>query len=154
MDPYAEQDPPPVRPSHGCMWGCIGTLVAVVVIIAAVFGYGAWYFYQGFSKDTRIQTIMDTVRHDLRAEAVLGQNIKVMSVEMQTYDYATGRGGTARYVLKVTGSKGEGEVKADLDITGNGTKITLLVVTGQDGEPHYLIGAPPPNPMMQNQNSI
>lgn len=150
MDPYAEQDQPQRRPSHGCMWGCIGSLIAAVVVIVAVFGYGAWYFYQGFNKDARIQTVMDTVRHDPRAERALGHNIKVLSVELQTFDYSTGRGGTARYVLKVTGSKGDGEVKADLDIAAGGTKITLLIVTGKDGEPHYLVGTPPPNPMMQN----
>ncbi len=150
MNPYSEPQPPPVRHSNGCLWGCIGTLIAAAVVVAAVFGYGAWYFYHGFSSDARIQTVMETVRHDARAAAILGRNIRVLEVEMHTFDYSTGRGGTASYVLKVAGSNGEGQVKADLDIGGGDVKIKLLILTGKDGQPHYLVGTPPPNPMMQN----
>lgn len=147
MDPYAEQ--PPVRHHNGCLWGCIGTVIAAVVIIAAVFSYGAWYFYKGFSNDARVQTVLEAVQHDARAAAILGRNIKVLEVEMHTFDYSTGRGGTATYVLKVAGSAGEGELKADLDITGD-VKIKLLILTDKTGQAHYLIGTPPPNPLMQN----
>jgi hypothetical protein len=150
MDPYTEQQEPPRRRSGGCFWGCIGTLIAVAVIVVAVFGYGAWYFYQGFSNDPNIQTIVTALRSDTQAEAVLGKNIKVLSLSLHTYERSTGRGGTATYVLRVTGSNGEGEVKADLDITGDPPKITLMILTGKDGQAHYLVGTPPPNPMMQN----
>lgn len=149
MDPYAEQ-PPPVRHHNGCLWGCTGTLIAVAVIVMAVFGYGAWYFYKGFSSDARIQTILETVQRDARAAAILGRNIKVLEVQMHTFDYSTGRGGTASYVLKVAGSAGEGELKADLDISDGGVKIKLLILTDKTGEAHYLVGIPPPNPLMQN----
>ncbi len=120
------------------------------MIIAAVFSYGAWYFYKGFSNDARIQTIKEFVQHDTRAAAILGRNIKVLEVEMHTFDYSTGRGGTATYVLKVAGSAGEGELKADLDISNGGAKITLLILTDRSGQAHYLVGTPPPNPLMQN----
>ncbi|HUO98771.1 MAG TPA: cytochrome c oxidase assembly factor Coa1 family protein [Rhizomicrobium sp.] len=147
MDPYQQQPPPP-RQSHGCLWGCLGTVIAIVVVVAGVFGFGAWYFYKGFEHDSRIQAVMQTVRNDPRAEAVLGKNIKLLQVEVHTFDYSTGRGGTASYVLRLSGSQGEGDLKVNLDITGNGTKITLMILTGKDGQKHYLKGAPPPNPMM------
>ncbi len=150
MDPYSEQQPPPVHHSNGCLWGCIGTAVAVVVIFVAVFGYGAWYFYRGFSSDARIQTVMETVRHDARATAMLGHDIKVLEVEMHTFNYSTGHGGTASYVLKVAGSKGSGEIKADLDTSGGKVKIKRLMLTGGNGRRLYLVGVPPPNPMMED----
>jgi predicted RNase H-related nuclease YkuK (DUF458 family) len=150
MDPYAEQPPPPARRHNGCLWGCIGTVIAAVVIFAAVFGYGGWYFYKIFNNDPRVQTVLETVQHDARAAVILGRNIKVLEVQMHTFDYSTGRGGTATYVLKVAGSAGEGELKADLDIRGGDVKIRLLILTDKNGQAHYLVGTPPPNPLMQN----
>jgi len=151
MDPYAEpEQTPPLRSHHGCLWGCLGVLIAAVVLVVAVFGFGAWHFYTIFGNDARIQTVMETVRKSDEAVSVLGRNIKVLEVETQTFDYATGRGGTATLVLKVAGSSGEGEVKADLDITGQTAKIKSLVLTDSEGRAHYLIGDPPPNPLMQN----
>jgi hypothetical protein len=74
----------------------------------------------------------------------------VHGVERQTYDYSTGKGGTATYVLNVIGSNGEGKVKAELDITGPKAKVTSLVLTDSEGHAHYIVGAAPPNPMLQN----
>jgi len=150
MDPYSEQQETPARPRSGCLWGCLGALIAASVVVVAVFGYGAWYFYKGFSSDSRIQAVVQAVRADSQAAAVLGNNIKVLEVELHTYDYATGRGGTASYILKVAGSRGSGELKADLDITGHDSKIKLMVLTDSEGRTYYLVGNPPPNPMMQN----
>lgn len=152
MDPYAEQqDPnPPPRARGGCLWGCLGTVLAAAIVIAALFSYGAWYLYKGFSNDPRIQTIIEVVNHSEEAAAVLGNNISVHGVERQTYDSSTGKGSIATYVLNVIGSKGEGKVTAELDITGPNTKIKSLVLTDSEGQAHYLVGAAPPNPMMQN----
>jgi predicted RNase H-related nuclease YkuK (DUF458 family) len=152
MDPYAQQDQPP-RQRRGCLWGCLGTAIAVAVVIAAVFGYGAWYFYKGFSNDERIQTIVEALNRSEEAHGVLGRGIRAMEVQIHTYDYSTGKGGTATYVIKVVGSNGDGEVKADLDVTGAKAKIKTLVLTDAEGRAHYIVGGPPPNPMMQ-ENSI
>ena len=150
MDPYTEQPQTPEHHHNSCLWGCIGTLIAAVVVVAAVFSYGAWYFYKGFSSDARVQTVLEFVQHDTRAVALLGRNIKVLEVQMHTFDYSTGKGGSATYVLKVAGTAGEGELKADLDITGGGVTIKLLILTDKRGQEHYLVGTPPPNPLMQN----
>jgi hypothetical protein len=147
MDPYAE---PPPRRHSGCLWGCLGLLAALFLVIAGVFTFGAWHFYKGFEQDARVQAIMETVRHDARAEAVLGRNIKFMAVQTHTFAFSTGRGNTASYVLRLIGSAGEGELKVDLDLKDNGTKITLMILTGKDGKPHYLVGTPPKNPMMDD----
>jgi hypothetical protein len=148
MDPYTqEQQQPAPHRSNGCLWACLGTLIAGVVIVVGVFGFGAWYFYKGFEHDSRVQYIMQTVRDDPRAQAVLGKNIKLLQLEVHTYDYSTGKGGTASYVLRLAGSEGEGELKVDLDIKGDGPKITMMVLT-KDGRETYLVGVPPPHPMM------
>jgi len=150
MEAYSEEEQSPRAPHRGCLWGCLGGFVAVAVVLMAVFGYGAWYFYKGFSNDSRIATIMTTLRDNSQAASVLGKNIKVLEVELHTFDYATGRGGTASYVLKVAGSRDHGELKADLDISRHEPKIKVLILTDSDGQSYYLIGTPPPNPMMQN----
>ena len=144
-----QEESPPPRRSNGCLWGCVGTLAAIVIIIGGVFGFGAWYFYRGFEQDPRLQTIMQTVRDDAIAKTVLGKNIKLLQVEVRTYDYSTGRGGTATYVLKLAGSEGQGDLKVNLDLKGAGAKVTLMILTDKDGRQHYLVGAPPPNPLMQ-----
>jgi len=150
MDPYAEQNLPPPRRSHGCLWGCLLTLIALAAIVVAVFSFGAWHFYKLFGDNPHIQIVLDKLQSDTEAEAILGRHIKVLSVETYTFNESTGRNGIETFVLKVTGSAGEGDVKADLDISGDKVKITLLVLTGKDGQAHYLVGNPPPNPMMQN----
>ena len=152
MDPYAEQQPenPPPRPRRGCLWGCLGTLIAAIVLTGAVYSYYAWYFYKGFANDPRIQMVMDVVKSNDEAAAVLGKNISVQGRERYTYDYATGRGGTASYVLTVIGSNGEGRIKAELDIRDGKTKITSLILIDAEGRNHYLVGAPPANPLIQN----
>ena len=147
MDPYAE---PPPRRRSGCFWGCLGTLAALVLVIAGVFTFGAWHFYKSFENDARVQAIMETLRHDGRAGLVLGDDIKLLELEKHTYTYASGHGGTASYVLRVVGSKGEGEVRVTLDVKDDGAKVTLMILTGKDGKPHYLVGTPPRNPMMDN----
>ena len=152
MDPYAEtEQTPPSGPHHGCLWGCLGVLIAAAVVVVAVFGFGAWHFSGILNNDDRIQTIIEAVRTNGEASAVLGHDIKMLGkVETQTFNYSTSLGGTATYVFNVVGSNGEGKVKADLDITGRTTKIKSLVLTDSEGREHYLVGAAPPNPMMQN----
>lgn len=149
MDPYAEQQQPP-RPHRGFLWGCGVTLIAAVVITVAVFSYGAWHFFGILDNNAHIQLIVDAMNRSDEATAVLGTKIKVMESEQQTFSYATGKASTATYVLKVVGSNGAGEVKADLDTSAGKTKIKTLVLTDAAGRIHYIVGEAPPNPMMQN----
>ncbi len=150
MEPYYEQDEPPPRRSHGCLWGCLTVLLVAGLVTAALFGYGAWYFFKGFENDARIQTIMATVYSDPRAEMVLGRNIKIVDVEKRFFNTSSGHGKTATFTLRLTGSEGEGELKAYLDLNGPEAKVTLMVLTGTDGHPHYLVGKEPKSPMMQS----
>lgn len=150
MYPHSEAQDETARPSRSCLWGCAGLLVAVVLLLAGTFGYGAWKFYHFFHNDSRIQLVLEAARANSQALEVLGKNIQLEGLETYTYDESTGRGGTATYVLNVAGSRGSGKLKADLIIKGGDTKITLLVLSDSDGRSYYLIGTPPPNPMLQD----
>ena len=152
MDPYSEQEPgiQPNRRRHDCLWGCLTVLIAVAAVIAIVYSYGAHHLFGKLRDDVHVQTIMDALNQSDEAKAVLGRNISVQSRKAQTYSYQTGRGGTAFYVLTVVGSGGQGEVKTELDVSGPKDKITLLVLTDDEGHEHYIVGAAPPNPLMQN----
>jgi hypothetical protein len=151
MDPTAEQQNlPPARPHHGCLYGCLGALIAVVVLIAAIYSFSAHYFFKVLDNDSQIKTIVATLNQNPEALSVLGRNITVMSRERVSFHSETGQGSMASYTLKVVGSNGEGEAKADLDVSGGKTTITSLVLTDAQGRDHYIVGAAPASPMMQN----
>ena len=151
MEAYTdEQQAPPPKNHRGCLWGCLAATISAVVIVVVVFGYGAWHFYKEFSGDERIQTVIEAVKKSEEATSVLGKNVRVLERTLHTYDASTGRGTIVTYVLKVAGSRGEGEVKAEIDIKDDKATITSLVLTDSEGHIHYIVGTPPPNPMMQN----
>jgi hypothetical protein len=145
-----QQDAPPPRPRRGCLYGCLGALVAIVVVVAAVYTFSARYFFKVLDNDAQIKTIVATLNQNPEAQSVLGRNITVMSRERVSFHSETGVGSTASYTLKVVGSNGEGEAKANLDVAGGKAKITSLVLTDAQGRDHYIVGAAPPSPMMQN----
>ena len=151
MEPSYQGSPlPPRRRSGGCLWGCLAVVLIVVVGIGGFFGYSAWTLHRGFDSDSRIQTIMAIVRHDARAEAVLGRNIKIMEVESHTFAMTTETGKTASYTLRVIGSNGEGVLEVNLDLNGRKPKVTLMILTGSDGHPHTLVGKEPESPLQQS----
>lgn len=137
------------RSSHGCLWGCLGLVVLAVVVFGGLFGYGAWYFYKGFENDPRLATIMDVVRSNARAEAILGHDIKVLEIEGRTVHLSNGTDNSASFTLRLSGSNGEGKLDAELDLNGKKPKITRMTLIGPDGQEHVLVGKEPDNPMMQ-----
>jgi hypothetical protein len=150
MEPSYEEAPPPRRRSGGCLWGCLAVALILVVGLGGFFGYSAWILHQGFKNDSRLQTIMEIVRHDARAEAVLGRNIKIVEVESHTFAMTTEAGKTASYTLRLIGSNGEGVLEVNLDLNGRKTKVTLMILTGSDGHPHTLVGKEPDSPLQQS----
>ena len=149
MEPSVEQAPPRRR-SGGCLWGCLGLVLILVVGFGGIVGFSAWFLHKGFENDSRLQTIMNIVHNDARAEAVLGRNIHIVGVESHTFVMATGAGKTASYTLRLAGSQGEGVLEVDLDLNHGNTKVTLMVLTGSDGHPHTLVGKEPESPLQQS----
>jgi len=150
MEPAVYENQPLPRRSHGCLWGCLTVLVIAGLVTVGLFSYGAWFFFTGFEKDARLQNIMETVRSDPRAEMVLGKNIHIVEVEEHMLNYSSESGKKLTYRLKLAGSTGEGELKVDLNLNGPKAKVTLMVLTGTDGHPHYLVGIPPSSPFTQS----
>ncbi|HEY0281497.1 MAG TPA: hypothetical protein VGC27_02610 [Rhizomicrobium sp.] len=150
MSPSYEQAPP--RRRSGCLWGCLGLLLAVVILLGGVFGYTAWFLHKSLDGDPHLQTIMAIVRDDARAEAVLGRNIKLVEVEDRTFAMGTGIGKSASYILRLIGSNGEGVLKVKLDLSDGKTNVTLMILTGPDGLSHILAGKEPESPLQQQQS--
>lgn len=149
MDQPVEETSTPRKPSHGCLWGCLGLAAVVVAIVAGLFSYSTWWLYKGFENDSKISAIMQVVRNDARAEAVLGRNIHIVQIESHTYHRTTGQENDATYTLRLVGSEGDGELVTRFDLNGPKPKIVQMVLTGRDGHPHTLVGKEPQSPMIQ-----
>lgn len=147
---YYQQDSTPARPHRGCLIGALAGVGALIVILGAVIGYGAWYFHQGFDKDPRVKAVLSAAAQNDEAVRLLGKNIKVLELEHYAYGFESGKGSSATYVVKVAGSAGSGELKADLDVSGKTPVVRRLTLVSEDGQAHYLIGDGPPNPFLQN----
>ncbi len=150
MEPSYQEAPPPRRHSHGCLRGCLGLVLIVVVLFGGVIGYSAWVLHKAFVNDTRLQTIMAIVQNDNRAEAVLGHNIIFTKVDSHTFVRPKGAGKTAFYMLRLIGTNGTGVLKVNLDLNRGRTKVVLMILTGSDGHPHTLVGKEPENPLQQS----
>ena len=103
-----------------------------------------------YENDSRLQTIMAIVRDDPRAQAVLGRDIRIESVDSRTFAMGTGIGKTASYALRLAGSRGEGTLEVNLDLDHAQPKVTSMVLTGSDGHPYYLVGKEPENLLKQS----
>src|ERR1700749_443879 len=125
--------PPPQRRSHGCLWGCLGAALIVIVVIGGTAGYFGCYFYSGLKSDATMQTVMHVVSGDQVARAVLGDNITVTNLESSSVN-ADLNGKTNSYVAHLKGSKGDGTLSVTVN-TPRGSKpvITTLLLTGPDG---------------------
>jgi hypothetical protein len=144
------QDAPPRRRSHGCLWGCLGLVLIVLLVSGAVVGYSAWVLHKAFESDARLQTIMAIVHNDSRAETVLGRSIIFTKVDSHTFVRPKGAGKTAFYMLRLIGTNGTGVLKVNLDLSRGKTKVILMILTGSDGHPHTLVGKEPENPLQQS----
>ena len=140
MEPSYQDEPAPRRRSHGCLWGCLGLFLIVLLVSGGVIGYSAWVLHKAFVNDARLQTIMAIVHNDHRAEAVLGRNIIFTKVDSHTFMRPKGAGNTSYYMLRLIGTNGTGVLKVNLELSHGKTKVVLMILTGSDGHPHMLVG--------------
>ena len=150
MEPSFPGAQPPRRKSGGCLWGCLGVVLIVLLVFGGLFGFGAWFLHRNIENDSRLQTIMAIVRNNPRAQAVLGSDIRIAGIESRTFVMATGAGKTASYTVRLVGSRGEGVLEAKLDLNHARPKVTSMVLTGSDGHPHTLVGKGPENLLQQS----
>ena len=132
---------PETRRSHGCLWSCVGLVVAAVVLVGGLALYGGWFFSQGFRHDRNLETAMAAVRVNPVAHAVLGDGIAVESMQSETFSAITGKGKTVSYTVKLKGNRAEGQLHVMLHSAGGDMKIVSMILTGPDNE-RYNLTAP------------
>jgi len=126
------------RRTHGCFWGCLGLILAVVAVGGGLMLYGGWFFHQGFKSDRNLETAMAAVRTNPVAHAVLGDGIAIQSMESETFSATTGKGKTVSYTVRLKGNRAEGQLHVMLHSAGGDMKIVSMVLTGPDNERYNL----------------
>ena len=148
MDEIAEDDVArPPRRHSGCLMGCLGAVLFVVLAAGGIIGVTAWTLYHDIHGDARLTAILDTVRGDERATAVIGGTFRVMEIERRSFPTKPGQ--ALAYHLVLVGANGESTLDVRLEPSREGLKIVTIVLTGPDGQALWLKGGSA-NPWMRS----
>jgi hypothetical protein len=129
-------NPPPPRSSHGCLWGCLAVLAFIFLPVLLAAGYGSWFFYQGYRRDPVLQAVVQLVRRDGMAQAVLGENIHVTGIEGSALSYIWGSESSGSYAVDVAGSKGRGALHITAFSRRGRLTVQSMMLDGPNGD-HY-----------------
>src|SRR5579862_8657127 len=135
------------RAHNGFVWGCALPILGIFLIVTGWFVYHTYYFTQGYKQGPGLPTVMRAVNKSPRALGMLGQNIEILTMELNMPSNARQNGHRIFYKVHVRGSKAEGEIQTSVLIAKNGaTTITSLKLIGPDEIPRNLLqeSAPPP----------
>lgn len=138
--PEADDTPKPARRRPGCLWGCLGVFLLVVVLAAGGIWFTAWKVYREFQNDTQLTAILDAVRSNPRAEAILGRDFRVMEIERHTFPMPKGKGHAQTYRLVLIGGGGESQVDVRLEPSKSGMSIVMMQLTAPNGQVIWLMG--------------
>ena len=148
MDEIAEDDvAPPRRHRSGCLMGCLGAVLFVILAVGGLVGVTAWTLYHDIHGDGRLSAILDTVRGDERATAVIGGGFSVMEIERRSFP--TKGGQALAYHLVLVGPNGESTLDARLEPSRDGLKLVSIILTGPGGQTLWLKGGTA-NPWMRS----
>lgn len=127
--------PPPRH--HGCLWGCLAVLAFIFLPVLLAAGYGGWFFYSGYRRDPVLRAVVQLVRRDGMAQAVLGENIHVTGIEGSALAYMWGssRSGGS-YVVDMAGSKGQGALHVTAFSHYGRLTVQSMMLDGPHGD-HY-----------------
>ena len=146
MEP-SDQELPPRRRSHGCLWGCFWVALLFVLVVGCTFGFTAWNIYQGFRNDPQLLAILDVTRNNGTVRAEFGGTAYVMEVERKSFPLPKHAGRATTYRLVLIGRSGRGELNARLETRTGRTKTVTMILTGPDGQTHALLGKVPQKPL-------
>ena len=135
----ASPAPPPPRRSNGCLWGCLGLVLIMVLPFVLAGAYGAWFLYEGFRHDPVLRAASELVRDDGMAHLALGNDIQVTGVEGNAFSFTPGIGASNSYVVDLTGDKGEGRLAVTAHTVGAQVKLDTAILIGPDGRRYDLI---------------
>jgi len=122
------------RRRSGCLRGCLIVVVLLLLAVGGTIGYVAWNMYGVIHSDARLQAILQTVRGDGRAQAVLGSHYAMMEVEHQTFPAKTGNRLAEAYELVLIGGTGKSFLDVRLEPGAGGMKLVSMVLTGPEGQ--------------------
>jgi hypothetical protein len=125
--------------SHGCLFGCLGVLLIVMLPVIVSWGAGAWFLWQGFRTSPAIRTAIEMTQHDGLAQRVLGQPIVITGMEGNSFSFVAGIGARSSYVLRLEGPRGIGTLAVTSHMEAARAKIETLMLTGPDGQRYDLL---------------
>lgn len=126
----------PPRRGHGCLWGCLGLVLLLLLPVILAGAYGSWFLHAGYRRDPVLRLTGELVRRDGIAHLVLGEDIRITGVEGDSFSWVMGMGRTTGYVVTLQGSRGSGSVAVTAHQDRGRTKLDSAVLTGPDGG-HY-----------------
>ena len=139
MTMFEQQPAPRPRSGPGCLTGCLAVLAILLLPMVLVWGYSAWFFYQGFRNDPALRAVSEMVRQDGMAAQVLGGDIHITGVEGSALSFVPGLGGHSAYQVALTGSKASGSLTVESDFAGGQAHIETMILTGPDGARYDLM---------------
>ena len=133
MDQYPNEGAPAEpRRRSGCLWGCLAAVLLVLLAAGGTAGYVAWTMYSAIHSDPRLQAILETVRGNAQARAVLGEHYTMMEVEHRSFP--AGKKMAETYRLVIVGGTGKSFLDVRLEPGPGGMKLVSMVLTGPDGQ--------------------
>ncbi len=133
MEQHPEEETS-AKPRRGCLWGCLAVVLLVLLGAGGTVGYVAWNMYSTIHSDPRLRAILETVRGNARARAVLGGHYTMMEVEHRSFPAKTGREMAETYKLVIIGSGGKSFLDVRLEPGTGGMKLVSMVLTGPEGQ--------------------
>lgn len=124
--------PPPKR-GNGCLWGCLGLVVIIVLPIMGIAGYGSWLVYHSVTSDAGLRTVVKNLAGQGITKQVLGDQVHLVSVDGGALSGTAFSGEHALYILHLRGSKGDGTATVIADLSFAGIHVTSMILTGPDG---------------------
>lgn len=125
--------------SNGCLWGCLAILAFIFLPVMLAGGYGAWHLWRGFHRNPVIRTVAEMVDRNGLAHQVLGEDIRITSIEGNTYTFAPGLGTRTGYTVAVTGSRARGRLRILAETRRGHVSIKSLILTGPNGGRYDLL---------------
>jgi hypothetical protein len=132
--------PSPGRTNRGCLWGCLAVLAFVFLPLLLAAGYGGWFLTQGYARDPVLRGVVQLVRRDGMAEAVLGENIHITGIAGSALSYMWGgpmwNDEAGSYVVLLAGDKGQGALHVTARTQQGRLTVERMILDGPHGD-HY-----------------
>lgn len=151
--PFDQDDQPPADSAapggrndargcpSGCLWGCLGIVALIVLLVGGGIYLTARTLYHTIENDPQISAILDQIRRNPEAIAVIGDDAFVMQFEKRVAP-PSGKGGVVTsYDIVLVGDDGLSRMQVRLETHGRDTEIRAIRLTAPDG---HSVSLPPP----------